>query len=120
MTNTDDVSEEAEFETVVALLDDEYARHILTATSQEPMTVPELSDQSKASESTLYRRVEQLEAAGLIAEQTRVRSDGHHDTVYRATLEGCHVTLADGQFEIRLERTAQDAVDRFHQLWRDL
>jgi DNA-binding transcriptional ArsR family regulator len=117
MTTTDDVSED--FETIVGLLDDEYARRILTATSQEPMTVPELSDRSEAAESTLYRRVEQLTDAGLVTEQTRVRSDGHHDTVYAATLRGCHVTLRDGQFEVELERADRDAADRLQQLWRD-
>jgi predicted transcriptional regulator len=117
MTTTEDVSEE--FETVVGLLDDEYARHILTATSKEPMTVPELSERSEAAESTLYRRVEQLTEAELVTEQTRVRSDGHHDTVYAATLTDCHVTLRDGQFEVELERTDRDAADRLHRLWRE-
>lgn len=119
MTTTHDVNKEEEFETVVGLLDDEYARDILKVTSQEPMTVPELSEQSNAAESTLYRRIEQLQEAGLVSEQTRVRSDGHHDAIYSATLEGCQITLKDGQFEIRVDRTEQDTVDRLQQLWRD-
>jgi hypothetical protein len=117
MTETNDVST-PEFETLVGLLDDEYARDILCSTSQEPMNVPELSEQSDASEATLYRRVEQLLEADLLAEQTRVRSDGHHDTVYAATLDGVQIRLVDGEFEFDLTR-AEDATDRLQRLWSE-
>jgi predicted transcriptional regulator len=116
----EDNAMEPEFETLVGFLDDEYTRDILTATSQQPMTVQALSDVSEATPSTLYRRVEQLQAADLLEEQTRIRQDGHHDTVYAATLEEVRVTLADGQFDAEVQRANEDAADRLQQLWSDL
>lgn len=113
------MDESADLETVVSLLHDEYARGILTATSERAMTVSELSNQMDASEPTLYRRTERLSNADLLAEQTRVRSDGHHDTVYVTTLRAAHLTLEDGAFELSVERT-EDAADRLRRLWRDL
>jgi len=119
MTARDDVMG-PEFETLVGFLDDEYTRDILTATSQQPMTVQELSDVSAAAPSTLYRRVEQLREADLLEEQTRIRQDGHHDTVYAATLAEVRVTLEDGQFDAEVKRANEDAADRLQRLWGEL
>ena len=119
MTRTDDVNEEPAFETLLRLLDDDYAREILAETSREPMTVPELSENSEASPPTLYRRVEELKRAGLVRERTRPRQDGHHDTVYAATLTRLLVTLDDGVFEFELDRADEDAVDRLQRLWSE-
>lgn len=119
MTDMEHVSEESEFETLVGLLDDAYARDVLRETSEEPMTVPEIAERSAASESTLYRRVEALQRADLLSEQTRPRKDGHHESVYSATLQRLSVTLSDGRFEVELDRTDVDAVDRLQRLWSD-
>lgn len=116
---TDSTTDGSEFETIVGLLDDEYAREILRATSQEPMTVPELSDRSEASPATLYRRIEQLQELALLAEQTTIDPDGHHATAYATTLEGLHIGLDDGEFDCTLERADEDAADRLQRLWSD-
>lgn len=120
LTMSDDVTETSEFDRVVALLDDEFAREILARTSTEPMTVTELSDRMEADDSTLYRRVERLEDAELLVEQSRIRSDGHHDTVYAPALEHVQISLADGEFSIRIDRQTEDAADRLQRLWGDL
>lgn len=119
-TMTDDVNDKPEFETVVELLDDEFAREILAFTSTEPMTVTEISDRSEAAPSTLYRRVERLQEAELLVEQSRIRSDGHHDTVYAAALEHVQISLANGEFTVRIDRRKEDAADRLRRLWGDL
>jgi len=89
------VSEDSDLSTVTGLIDDEYARSILTATSEEPMSATELAECCDASLSTVTRRLDSMEATGLIDEQTRLRSDGHHDTVYVAQLD---------RFEVRSRR----------------
>lgn len=114
------MSEDPDLETVVGLLDDEYARDILTATSRQPMTANELSDRCDVSLPTVYRRVERLEAAGLLAEQTRPRPDGHHDTLYAATLDRLTVRLRDGNLELDLERQGEDVADRLTRMWEEL
>ena len=114
------VSEEPSLETVVGLLDDEYARSILAATRTEPMSATELADHCDASLSTISRRLESLENAGLVRERTRPRPDGHHDTIYAATLAEVRVSLDLEGFECSVRRRNEDAADRLRRLWGDL
>ncbi|RQG96065.1 winged helix-turn-helix domain-containing protein [Natrarchaeobius chitinivorans] len=114
------MSEDPSLETVVGLLDDEYARTILEATRTEPMSANELTDRCDASLSTVCRRLEQLEAANLVRERTRPRSDGHHDTVYAATLEEVRLRLEPDGFTFDLRQREEDAADRLRRLWGDL
>ena len=103
--------------TVVGLLNDEYARSILTETSTQPMSAKELSRRCDTSLTTVYRRLERLEEAGLLTERTRPRPDGHHDTVYVASLDELSVRLRDGEFEFDVDTKAEDAADRLTDLW---
>jgi len=119
------VSEETEPDlgTVIGLLDDEYARSVLTATSQEPMSATEIAETCDASVSTVYRRAERLREVGLVTERDRMRSDGHHDTVYVATLDALSVSLNDGDFEFELRHSVpgeEDPADRLTRLWEEL
>jgi predicted transcriptional regulator len=114
------VSDGVDFETVVELLDDEYARAILTATSEEPMTANQLAERCDASLSTIYRRVERLTEADLVDERTRPRSDGHHDTVYYATLDRFEVRLRDGELHVQIDRESADLADGLTKLWENL
>lgn len=113
------VSEDPDLTDVVGLLDDACARRILTATSVEPMSANELATRCDVSRQTVYRRLEELEDAGLVTERTRPREDGHHDAVYAATLEEVRLRLADGELEFHLERGETDAADELTRLWRD-
>ncbi|MEY7848155.1 ArsR/SmtB family transcription factor [Natrarchaeobius sp. A-rgal3] len=114
------MSEDPSLETVVSLLDDEYARAILEATRTEPMSANELTDRCDASLSTVCRRLERLEDANLVRERTRPRPDGHHDTIYAATLEELRLRLDEDGFSFDLRRREEDAADRLQRLWGDL
>jgi len=111
------VSDESDLETVVGLLDDEYARAILTATCEEPRSVSELSEECESSMTTIYRRVERLSDADLLTEGTRPRSDGHHDTVYAANLDRVEIRLRDGELRFELDRRSADMADQLTRLW---
>lgn len=113
------MSEAPGFETVVGLLDDEHAREILAATSIEPMGSADLAERCDASRQTVYRRLDRLQAAGLVAERTRPRPDGHHDTVYLATLDGLRVQLREGEYHFELDRHDPDMADELERLWGD-
>jgi DNA-binding HxlR family transcriptional regulator len=110
------VDEEPSVGSVLDVLHDGCARAILEATSQEPMTAKALERHCDASRTTVYRRLEQLEELDLVKEQTRPRPDGHHDTLYVATLDECRLRLRDGRFTVELSR-GNDAVDRLTDLW---
>lgn len=100
---------------VLGLLDDRYARAILTATSDEPMSAKQLGEACDASLSTVYRRVDDLEDHGLLAERTQVDADGHHRTLYRSLVESVRVDFDDG---VRVSIVGRhDPADRIAAIW---
>lgn len=104
---------------IVELLEDEYARGILVAASDEPMSASELSDACDASPPTIYRRLDALESAGLVEQQTLPDSEGHHYTIYRATLESVTITV-DGDGLTADVTTEESVADRFTRLYEEL
>jgi DNA-binding transcriptional ArsR family regulator len=108
---------DTDLSTIVGLLEDEHARRILTATSVEPMSKTELADNCDVSLPTISRRIERLDAADLVDEQTRARPDGHHDTVYVARLDRFEVRLRDGELEYDLQRMDRDMTSELQRLW---
>jgi predicted transcriptional regulator len=110
---------DAELETVVGLLDDEHVRTILKATSEQPLSATELSDRCDVSESTIYRRVDRLRDQQFLQEQTRPRSDGHHETVYAANLDRFEVEVQDGELEWTIKRKGEDIADQLTRLWEN-
>jgi DNA-binding transcriptional ArsR family regulator len=114
------VSGDPDLSAVAGLLDDECARSILAATSNEPMSAKRLSERCDASKPTIYRRIERLEDAELLVEQTRPDPDGNHYSVYAANLKRVTVELADGEFSLRVEREGTDAADRLTSMWEGL
>ncbi|QGA81859.1 winged helix-turn-helix domain-containing protein [Halomicrobium sp. LC1Hm] len=114
------MSEEPGIETVAELLDDEYAREILAATSTEPMSAEDLADVCDASPPTVYRRLERLREQDLVVAQQQLDPQGHHYDVFRAQLSRVTVDLADGEYSIDIERREPDAADRFTELFEGL
>lgn len=114
------MSEESSPTDLFALLDDEYARRILTETSQQPMSAKALSEECDASLPTIYRRTEQLCACNLLDERTEFGDEGRHYGVYEARLERILVELVDGEFQVSVETEPTDVADRFTQLWEDM
>lgn len=115
------VSEGIDEEALLALLDDEYARAILVATSAEPMSANELSEEIDASVSTVYRRVDRLKDHDLIDEQLRPQPDGNHYKVYAGTLDSVEVAFDDGAVSLTVERQPEaDPADRFTRMWEEL
>jgi predicted transcriptional regulator len=111
--------EDADVTTVVGLLDDDYARAILEAASEEPRSAKELAEAIDASLPTVYRRVDDLVDAGLLVEETELRSDGNHHSVYEAALERVELELTEGTLEMQLQRST-DVADRFTDMWERL
>lgn len=112
------MSNDPDFPTIVELLSDSHVRTILSATSVEACSASELAERCDASDQTVYRRLERLEEAGLVSDRIRARDDGHHDTVYTASLEHVSITLRDGEFEFTIEHSQSDPADELTDLWR--
>ncbi|WP_439027966.1 helix-turn-helix domain-containing protein [Haloarchaeobius sp. DT45] len=114
------MSEECDEAELLALLDDEYARAILTATSTEPMSATELAETCEMSPPTVYRRVERLQNCGLLAEDMQYAEDGHHYAVYRSTVDHVTVSFADGDLTVDVAREEEAVADRFTRLYEGL
>lgn len=118
------MSEQADVAAVAELLDDETARRILLETRTQPMSADTLSDRCGVSPSTIYRRIDDLQAHDLVAERTQPDEDGHHYKVYVATLDQVVVDVTDDGFEVDLRRREpsqeEGVVDRFTRLVEEM
>lgn len=99
----------ASLETLVALLNDEFARGILTRIRSADMTAMELAEACGMSESTVYRRLERLDAAGLIRTDTRFDGDGYHRKTFRATVDHVDIALGDDGFRAEVSVSHADS-----------
>ena len=104
-------------ETVVEVLGDDYSRRILTLTREEPRSVEVLSEACDADPSTIYRRVQRLQDAGLLEEGQHLDPGGHHYKVYVTPLREVRLRLEDGGFEVEIRREEETAADRFTRLY---
>lgn len=101
---------------VVDLVSDDYAWAILEATRTEAKSADDLSEICDADPSTIYRRIERLEAADLLAAEQQLDPDGHHYKTYRARLAAVELTLEDDGFSVEVERRESPA-DKFTRLY---
>ena len=107
-------------ETVGELLEDEYARSILAATSTEPLSATELAERCEASSPTVYRRLERLQELDLLEAEQTLDPEGHHYRRFSARLERVTIELKNGEYQVSVDRTADDAVERFTKLYEEL
>lgn len=119
------MSEACDETEVLGLLDDRYARAILLATSRSPMSASELTDEIDASPPTVYRRVDDLQRCGLLAERTEFVDGGRNYSVYAARVERVSVEFTDGELTVTLtEReqvpTDETVAERFTRLYEGL
>jgi DNA-binding transcriptional ArsR family regulator len=63
---------------VLSLLSDEYAREMLNALVEDPLSARALSERLDMSRATVYRRLNRLESAGVIDSSMTVDPEGHH------------------------------------------
>lgn len=104
---------------VAAVLEDDTARRILLETRTQPMSAESLSDRCGVSESTIYRRVEDLREQKLLEAQTRPDEDGHHYEVYAATLDRIVIDATDDGFEVEVDRS-EGMAGRFARLVEEM
>src|SRR3972149_6489693 len=102
---------------ILAALSDEYSRKILTATIEVPMSALELSKKYEIPITTVYRRIEELVEAGLIAAVKSGRTtDGKWYDLYRSLLRRIDVSFEKG--DVRIDVTVNEHVaDKFTRMW---
>lgn len=104
---------------LLGLLGDKYVQAILAATSVEPMSAKELSEELNADVSTIYRRVDDMLEYDLVVERTQIVEDGSHHSVYHANVNHVDIDIDDGEFTVNIE-VRESPADRFTRIWDDI
>ena len=109
-----------DLQVVLDALDDQGCRHIVKCL-EEPLSAKEVAERCDIPLTTTYRKLELLENATLVQEQTEIRSDGHHTMRYRNDFEELRVRLDDGrEFTISVTRPSRTADERLADLWTEV
>jgi len=103
-SRTDDewtaVSSPGECETILSILSDEACRAILLA-ADTPRTAKELAESCDLPISTVYRKLDRIEATPLLEETTRVRLYGKHPQQYERRGDRVQLRLPpDHRFDV--------------------
>ena len=116
-----DLADDApDLQDVLDALDDPACRRIIMEL-REPMTAREVADATEIPLSTLYRKLDLLSEAALVAEQTEIREDGHHTSRYRITVESVNISLTDdGDFQVTIDRPPKTTDERLERLWTEV
>ncbi|MFB6194226.1 MAG: ArsR/SmtB family transcription factor [Halobaculum sp.] len=89
------------------LLSDDCATRILSMVADESAPARQISRRLDVSRATVYRRLDRLEEAGLVASSVTYDPDGHHRRVYRAAV--AEVTVAIDGDGVAVESVESDA-----------
>ncbi len=111
------LQDEATKDRVFKALADEYSRSIILSTIQKSKSAVELSVEKNIPIATTYRRLHELQEAGLVAvERSVVTEDGKRFELYRSTVKIVAISFQVGSMEIELVPN-EDMVAKFVRLW---
>lgn len=99
------------------MLADETARTILSCVADGPQSAKELRVACEASQKTIYRRLEDLQEAGLVSARSRVDEDGNHYTEFLPAVEEVSITVDLDDSDIDVSMRDGDEVDRLIGVW---
>ena len=85
---------------LLALLSDDPAREILHALTDTAKPARALAAETDSSRSTVYRRLNRLQRAGLVEASMTYDADGHHRERFRATVERATLELGEDGVEV--------------------
>lgn len=92
-----------EADELLELLGDEYTYCVFEAIVEKPRTGRELVEATDASKPTVYRRLQDLEDAGLVDSTMNIASDGNHCKQFHTVVTSIEVSFDADGFSARLE-----------------
>lgn len=101
-----EVVPDATAEELLALLDADHTQTILEETRDTPLPARALAEACGTSRATIYRRLNSLEDAEIVESRMRYDADGHHRTVYEATLESVTVDVTEDGYAVSVTTTS--------------
>jgi DNA-binding transcriptional ArsR family regulator len=107
-------------ERILDALGDPVARQILLMLSDQPRSAPDLLKTNHIPQSTLYRKLHDLQTLGLVGiQRSAITEDGKRVELFRSRLEELRVELRGASLRIDV-RFRDLAAERLHDLWSDL
>jgi predicted transcriptional regulator len=91
---------EVESTQLLALLGDEHAIQILQTLGEAAAPAREIAEEVGVSRTTVYRRLDRLEEAGLVQASMKYSPDGHHKQQYEVAVDRVQLDIADGSLEV--------------------
>ena len=105
---------------VIAALDDEQCRNLLSALD-EPKSVDELSNAADVPLSTTYRKVARLRDASLVDERVEIKRSGHHRTRYALDFERIVLEMdTDRRLDIDIARPLGRPERQLVEMWSEV
>jgi predicted transcriptional regulator len=88
---------------LLELLGDEYTRRVLRAVTEQPRSGSEVVDAAEVSKATAYRRLGNLEDAGLIRSEMIFDPDGHHHERFHTVVDSIAIEFGSEGASVRIE-----------------
>jgi predicted ArsR family transcriptional regulator len=105
---------------VSQLLTDEYSIKILVATVRMPRSAQDIANKYGIPIAATYRRIKDLEAAGLlICQERRLSQQGKRVSYYLSMLKNAYVFFEDGNLRVKFQLKTGGA-DRFGDDWHEV
>ncbi|MEM4311305.1 MAG: winged helix-turn-helix domain-containing protein [Nitrososphaerales archaeon] len=105
---------------VIRALSDRYSRIIVFSTIEKARSAIDLSQETNIPISTVYRRIHELQQAGLIvAERSVLSEDGKRYELYRSTIKVIKVNFGSNSVEVEVIPN-EDVIGKFLRLWSEI
>lgn len=99
---------------------DEYAVKILVATVRQPRSAQDIATKFGIPIAACYRRIKDLEAAGLlVCQERRLSQQGKRVSYYLSMLKNAYVFFEDGHLRVKFQLKTGGA-DRFGTDWHEV
>lgn len=105
-------------EKVLSSLADDESRRILASVLEKPKPPSQIEREVGLAPTTLYRKISQLKACGLLmVHRFNVSPDGKKETMYACTFEEIKLRPSADGFEIELVESAESLERRWFELF---
>ena len=102
------------------LLTDEYSVKMLTATVRQARSAQDIAHRFGIPIAACYRRIKELEAAGLlVCQERRLSQQGKRVSYYISMLKNAYVFFEDGHLRVKFQLKTGGA-DRFGNDWHEV
>ena len=102
LQSTYKIDEDSKKDVILSIMADRYCRMILQAIVEKPKSVMEISRETHAPISTVYRRIQTLYDNKIIQASGMITEDGKKLFLYKSKIKGINSKYDDGQIKVEL------------------